>query len=454
MFSLIVATDVNNGISLNGKIPWNCPEDMVHFKNTTTNHVCIMGRKTWDSLPSKYKPLPNRINVVLTRNQWSNENGFPDFIFSSIDDCVTYFSTNKKMYNGKKLFVIGGSEIYKQFLDNNLIYDIHATRINEDYKCDKFILYPRIKLISGVSLSENSIYSVYNTINLEEMTFLNLMRDIIEKGYGRSDRTGTGTISLFSRELRFNLKNNNIPMMTTRPVSLKIVFEELMWILRGQTNVNILKEKNINIWDPNTTREFLDSVGLNALPEGDIGASYGFQMRHFGYDYIDCNQDYTNKGFDQLENVINLLKHNPYSRRILINLYNPTQLNKMALPPCVYGYQFYVADGFLSCKLIQRSSDIALAGSHNCASGALLVHMLCCITGLKPGELIWSPSDIHIYNNQINSVLEQLKRNPKPFPILKIIKPPKDNNILNFEFDHIQLLNYDPFTRIQFAMNA
>ena len=263
-------------------------------------------------------------------------------------------------------------------------------------------------------------------------------------------------MSLFSRELRFDISKYQIPMMTTRPLSLRIIFEELMWVLRGQTDNKILNEKKINIWNYNTTREFLDKQNLKHLPEGDIGASYGFQMRYYGEKYTDCKEKYENdlNGFDQLVYVIDLLKNNPTSRRIIINLWNPSQLHEMTLPPCLYGYQFYVNDNKLSCKLIQRSSDIALAGSHNCASGALLTFMLCNITGLEPGELIWSPSDIHIYLNQIESVKEQILRIPKPFPVLKIIKKPKNNNIRNFEFDHLCLINYDPHPIIHFAMNV
>jgi thymidylate synthase len=139
-----------------------------------------------------------------------------------------------------------------------------------------------------------------------------------------------------------------------------------------------------------------------------------------------------------------------------MNLWNPTQLDKMSLPPCLYGYQFYVKNinsvGYLSCKLIQRSSDIALAGSHNCAAGAVLVHLLCAIVGLKPGELIWSPSDIHIYRNQIDSVQKQLLRYPKPFPILQVINTP--NNIRDFKYSDLLLLNYSPHEKIQFKMNT
>lgn len=458
MFSLIAAIDSNSGIAKDGSIPWYCPEDLNHFKEMTTGHVVIMGRLTWESLPSKFRPLPHRINVVISGNglvKADHTQMYPNFVFSTIDQVIDHFNINKKQYANQKLFVIGGSSIYNQFFERNLIADVHLTMIKCDYMCDQFINFPEMIGVEERTLCGNDdvIYRRYFTINHEENQFLHVMADIINHGVVRDDRTGAGTKSIFSRELRFDLSKGRIPMMTTRPVGLRYVFEELMWILRGQTDNKILNDKKIHIWDDNTTRKFLDNKHLNHLPVGDIGPSYGFQMRHFGSNYLDCKTGYTS-GFDQLKYVIHLLKTNPTSRRIIINLWNPNQLDQMALPPCMYGYQFYVANGQLSCKLIQRSSDIALAGSHNCTAGALLVRMLCKVTGLVPGELIWSPSDIHIYLNQTESVMEQLGRCPKPFPTLKVVGSPKNNDILNFEYKHFKLLNYAPWPKIKFAMNA
>lgn len=458
MFSAIVAVDSRMGIAKEGKIPWHYPEDLKYFKNMTINHVVIMGYKTWCSIPYSYRPLSDRVNVVISKTisqcQLKRKKN-PDMIFTSVDECIEYFSLNANLYKKQKKFVIGGKTIYEQFLKRNLIYDIHITHIKKDYECDLVLCDLPSMTDGGIIQSKNQELSFhkYFVTNHEECSMLNLMKYIINYGDKRKDRTGAGTLSVFSRELRFDISKWNIPLMTTRPVSLRVVFEELMWILRGQTNNKILNEKKINIWNDNTTREFLDKQNLGYLSEGDIGASYGFQMRHYGEQYLGCDNEYD--GFNQLEYVIKLLNTNPNSRRIIINLWNPSQLRDMALPPCLYGYQFYVdSSSRLSCKLIQRSSDIALAGSHNCAAGALLTFMLCEVTGLIPGELIWSPSDIHIYLNQVDAVREQLTRIPKPFPILQIVKRPKHNDILKFEFDHFRLLNYDPYPRIKFAMNV
>lgn len=453
MFSLIAACDKKYGIGKNNTMAWYYDEDTKFFKKMTDGNVVIMGYNTWLSIPKTVKPLSNRMNVVITTKKMLNDDKQPDMIFNSIMDCVKYFSKESFKYKKYKKFVIGGASIYKQFLEKRLIYEAYITYINKIYNCDTFV--PEISNLGKYDIYQISKTSLlefrkYDIKNKEEDNMLKLLSDVLEKGVVKKDRTGTGTKSLFSRELRFDISNWNIPMMTTRPVSFKIIFEELMWILRGQTDNKILNNKKIKIWNDNTSREFLDKQGLYHYKEGDIGPSYGFQMRHYGEEYKGCDYEYN--GYDQLEYVIDLIKNNPDSRRILINLWNPVQKKEMSLPPCVYGYQFYVSEGKLSCKIIQRSSDISLAGSHNCASGALFTMMLCKITNLKPGEIIWSPSDIHIYLNQIESVKEQLKRTPRPFPFINIKKNHK--KITDFEFSDFELIGYNPYPKIHFAMNA
>jgi thymidylate synthase len=295
-----------------------------------------------------------------------------------------------------------------------------------------------------------------------EETLLNCMKNILENGKPRIDRTLVGTLSIFSVELRFNIEDDKIPLMTTRSMSVRMIFEELMWILRGQTDVSILQSKKVNIWNDNSTREFLDKRGLTHLKEGDIGAGYGFQMRHSGATYVDCKTDYSGKGFDQLTYVIDLLKNDPYSRRIMINLWNPPDLDKMSLPPCGFCYQFYVdneggeGNMYLSCKITQRSSDIALAGCWNVVSCSIFVKMLAWICGMKPREIIWSVGDCHIYSNQIENVKEQLERIDEigDCPRLEIRERTSVKNITDFEYSDFELRNYNPQKAIKFAMNA
>lgn len=192
----------------------------------------------------------------------------------------------------------------------------------------------------------------------EEQQYLDLVRDIIEKGVFRPDRTGTGTKSIFGAQSRYSLRNNVIPVLTTKTISWKSVVEELLWFIRGSTDSKELSAKGVKIWDANGSRSFLDSLGFTEREEGDLGPVYGFQWRYFGAEYKDCHTNYSGQGVDQLQRIIDLLKTNPNDRRMLMIAWNPTDLPKMALPPCHCLVQFYVANGELSCQLYQRSADI------------------------------------------------------------------------------------------------
>lgn len=288
-------------------------------------------------------------------------------------------------------------------------------------------------------------------MNLEEQQVLDCMSRILQEPE-RNDRTGVGTKSLFGVDMRFDIEHR-FPLMTTRRLSLRMIFEELMWILRGQTDTKILNDKNVPVWNPNTTREFLDSQGLQHYREGDIGASYGHLLRHFGSEYRGCDEDYTGMGFDQLYYVIDLLKNNPTSRRIMMVLWDPSTLHQQSLPPCLYNFQFYVKHGkYLCCKMNQRSSDISLAGGWNIAYGALLTYVLAKECNLVPKDLIWSVGDAHLYLNQLDGVREQIEREPRPYPTLQFKDFP--SNILNLEWDNIVLSGYNPHKKIKLAMNA
>lgn len=216
--------------------------------------------------------------------------------------------------------------------------------------------------------------------------------------------------------MRFSLRNNSFPLLTTKRVFWRGLAEELLWFIKGDTNANHLAEKNVHIWDANGSREFLDNLGFKEREVGDLGPVYGFQWRHFGAEYKDFNTDYTNQGVDQLKEVIETIKTNPTDRRIILTAWNPSAIPKMALPPCHMMCQFYVYNGELSCQMYQRSCDMGLGVPFNIASYSLLTIMIANVTGLKPGEFIHVTGDTHVYNNHIEPLKEQLKRNPFPFP--------------------------------------
>jgi thymidylate synthase len=285
----------------------------------------------------------------------------------------------------------------------------------------------------------------------EELQYLNMIREIIETGIKKEDRTGVGTLSKFGTQMRFSLRNNVFPLLTTKKVFWRGVVEELLWFIKGDTNIDHLSEKGIKIWDANGSREFLDSRGLNHYPVNDAGAGYGFQWRHWGAEYINKNTDYTGKGIDQLKQCIDLIKNNPNDRRIIISAWNASDLNKMALPPCHIVFQYYVANGELSCLMYQRSCDMGLGVPFNIASYALLTRIMAHITGLRPGDFIHTLGDYHVYLNHIEPLKEQIKRQPKSFPTLEIANR-EITNIEDFKFEDFILKGYDPYPPIKMDM--
>lgn len=311
--------------------------------------------------------------------------------------------------------------------------------------------------------------------NFEEKQYLEIIQRIMEFGEQRNDRTGTGVRSLFSPgQMRFSLQDNSFPLLTTKKVFLRPVFEELLWFIRGSTDSKILSEKNVRIWDGNGSREFLDSVGLKSRRVGDLGPVYGFQWRHFGAKYIDADTDYSNQGVDQLKNAISIIKNDPTNRRIVINAWNAADLHMMALPPCHMFCQFYVSNPGtsgnserrprLSCQMYQRSCDMGLGVPFNIASYSLLTILIAYVVGMEPGEFIHCMGDAHVYNDHIEPLKTQIDRSPRSFPKLYINKALGDAASLSvddslrlletFEFSDISLVGYNPHPKIEMRMSA
>lgn len=286
--------------------------------------------------------------------------------------------------------------------------------------------------------------------NMQEMQYLETIRRIIDTGHKREDRTGVGTLSIFGTQMRYSLRDNIIPLLTTKRVFFRGVAEELLWFIRGRTNAKDLQAKNIHIWDGNSTREFLDASGFTDRKEGDLGPVYGFQWRHFGAKYKTCEDDYTGEGIDQLSEVINRIKNNPNDRRIIMSAWNPIDIPQMALPPCHCLAQFFVANGELSCQLYQRSADMGLGIPFNIASYALLTHMIAHVTGLKAGELVHTTGDTHVYLNHVEPLEEQLRRVPKPFPTLHFKR--NVQSIDEFQMEDFEIRGYNPYPTIKMEM--
>lgn len=296
-------------------------------------------------------------------------------------------------------------------------------------------------------------------MNQEEENYLNLLKAILERGSKREDRTGVGTLSIFGTRLRFSLEDGNIPMLTTKKMFTKGVIEELLFFIRGETDTKKLEEKGVNIWKGNTSREFLDKRGLTHLKEGSLGKGYGFQWRKFGEDKADpattpmrwSFQDV--EGVDQLKQLVDGLKNDPYGRRHIVTAWNPQQLDEMALPPCHMTFQCYVDDGKLSLQWYQRSVDAALGLPFNILSYGILTHILAKATGLKPGELIFVGGDTHIYLNHVEAIKEQIYRAPFQFPTMNIRKDISSvEGMEALSFEDFEFAGYESHSAIKMQM--
>ena len=261
--------------------------------------------------------------------------------------------------------------------------------------------------------------------------YLDLLNRILTEGTQKTDRTGTGTISIFGNQMRFNLEDG-FPLLTTKKLHLKSIIYELLWFLRGDTNIKYLKEHGVSIWD-----EWADE-------NGDLGPVYGHQWRSW--------PDYDGGTIDQIQQVVDQIKNTPDSRRMIVSAWNVAEVNKMALPPCHSLFQFYVADGRLSLQLYQRSADTFLGVPFNIASYALLLMMMAQVTGLKAGDFIHTTGDTHLYLNHLDQARLQLTREPKPLPTMCINPDVKD--LLDFQYEDFQLENYEPWPHIKAAVSV
>lgn len=255
--------------------------------------------------------------------------------------------------------------------------------------------------------------------------YQDLLKRILKEGVKREDRTGVGTLSIFGHQMHFNMEDG-FPLLTTKKLHIKSIIYELLWFLKGDTNIKYLQEHGVKIWN-----EWADE-------NGDLGPVYGHQWRSW--------PDYKGGSIDQIKNVLDLIKHSPSSRRMLVTAWNPAEVDEMALPPCHCLFQFYVAEGKLSLQLYQRSADTFLGVPFNIASYSLLLHMMAQVTGLEVGEFIHTTGDTHIYLNHLEQVKLQLTRTPRPLP--KIIINPDVKDLFSFHYDDFKIEDYNPYPHI------
>lgn len=408
---------------------------------------------------------------------------------NSLEDALEKLQSTSGSSSISKIFIIGGASIYKEALEKNLCNKILLTEVHNhplDFECDersfdthfplspikrwdfnvlkegswfshgdlkyRFIEYTRPKSEEMDVIASRVTTQAAQEMNKEEMQYLNLCRHIIDNGVNKSDRTGTGTIASFGHTMRFSLRDDTIPLLTTKRVFWRGVAEELLWFVRGQTDAKLLQKKKIHIWDGNASKEYMQSIGLGHYAEGDLGPVYGFQWRNWGADYEGCDADYTDKGVDQLQECIDKIKNKPWDRRIIMSAWNVGDISKMALPPCHMFCQFFVDTerNELHCQMYQRSADMGLGVPFNIASYSLLTHLIARVCGLKAGDFVHVLGDAHVYSNHVDALKVQLEREPMAFPKL-YIKGNK-NRIEDFEMEDLDLVGYNPHKTIKMEM--
>lgn len=512
MFDIIVALTNSNsliGIKEYGKynIPWPyLVHDMSHYKRITMCNevnVLIVGHNTWLSLPADAKTDNKRVYIVISRANELNlsKNSYLVNNFQAALDLAYSLQSERPV-------VIGGSAIYDMAMKHPDLLNMYVTVVYLDYpndiNVDERIYFPisttsldsitnssgldmeseqcHISMGTAISYSIrkykalpgfNALYNRCDKLNMrssfvtaneqknpEEEQYLKLVQNVMLNGKIKKMRNSV-TKSIFGAQLHYDL-SAGYPLPTVKKSYPKSIFEELMWMIRGQTDVNILKRKGVHIWDKNSTTDFLRSRGLH-YEEGDIGPGYGFQMRHYGATYIDCKTSYQGQGTDQLANCIKLINEDPHSRRIIIDLWNPSMLDQMALPPCHIMYHFSVdlydqptetgKKGKLNCNLFQRSWDIMLGW--NTTTAALLTYILAHHCDMDPGMLVHSLSDVHLYQEHIEcgAIDELLCRKPRKFPILSFAINKKPN-IEDYNYSDIIIQNYYPCPAIKADMIA
>ena len=466
--NIILAIDSNFVIGNNNDLPWpkdEYKEDLQHFRKITsdtdkTNYL-ICGYKTYESM--KDLKLKKRRLIIINKKaagmEFHGEGG--DIHVKDFEQAIQVCSQELDFGRCDKIFVIGGKKTFEDCIKESYseyfgIEKLYLTQIKKSYQGDVKInpdylscfRLTNVKKLRNMHFCEYAYYR--ENYNHPDYQYFDIIESILKRGIDCDDRTGVGIKSIFGTQMKFDL-TETFPLLTTKKMFTRGITEELLWFLRGETDAKILQEKKVRIWDGNSTREFLDNRGLNNLEEGDIGAAYGFQFRHFGAKYIDCYTDYTGQGFDQVQYVLDQIKNNPNSRRIVLSLWNPPDLKNAVLPPCHMTYQFRVYGDTLSCSMYQRSGDIGLGVPFNIASASLMTYLFAHMTGLKPGTLVHTIGDAHIYKNHIKAMEEQINRIPLPPPKLKI-KDRGQKKIEDYLASDFEIFGYISHPRIKMDM--
>lgn len=511
--NLIVAVDKNtHGIGKNGRIPWNNKDDMKWLKNVTTgdgNNSVIMGRTTYESIG---KPLPNRINIVITHKDIDIDGCI---VCHSIEDAISY-SKEIKMDSA---FILGGGSIYKEAISKDLIDILYVDFLNtglSDEDFDTYFEFPPVEQTYRTceNLTDyNSNSNINPVILYRERTFvttdydyLSLMNKIIKNGKTKHTRAGE-TLSIFGEMLSFDLRKG-LPILTTKKVYSKGCIHELLWILHGNTNIKYLVENNTHIWDDDAYRYYLQKFEsdkdvkttkeqfinrvikqdiIHYVEDGDMNSkiyTFGDLGPVYGKQWVNWN------GINQVKELIHKLKTNPDDRRLMISAWNVGEIKDMALPPCHYLSQWYVTEmnnyerneeyhkryninvddnkllsdeeldklgiphQYLSCMWMQRSVDTCLGLPYDLLSYSILTHLIAQICNMVPYEVKCSLGDCHIYKNQLSGAIKQIQRNPFKYEYAQLVLNKEIKDINDFKYDDIKIVNYNSYSTVKYPLSV
>lgn len=446
---VILAIDPNGGMGVKDRLPWYIPEDLELFKKKTLGRTLLMGRKTIQTLPT----LKNRNIICMSRDFLDTRSWLNDVEF-----CWKPFETIAVEF--PDIMIAGGREIYKlAFSYPNLIYRVHLSIMKRVYDCDTYFdkdWLSNFVIIDSQEYEDFTHYVLeYNSSGYGEQQYLDLIQHILSSGSSKEGRNGK-TLSLFKNDMKFDLRDG-FPLLTTKKMFLRGILEEFIFFLNGKTDSSELSRKKVHIWEGNTTKEFIASRNLQ-YAEGVLGPLYGYQWRFFNAPYhIDNHGRPTpaQGGVDQLANVINLIRTDPNSRRILLTAYNPSQAEEGVLYPChSITIQFYVDNEHLDMFCYNRSQDSICGIPFNIASSSLLLMIVAKLTDKIPRFFHMTMGDSHIYEEHIDVAQEQVKRVPYKFPSLKIPEIQTLNDLSKLQANQFELENYRCHSALKAKMIA
>ncbi len=477
MFNLILAVEKNYGIGINGVLPWHISEELSIFREKTKESILIVGRKTLEKLPK----LKDRTIFCISNSIDINCKNEIVRVFQDIEDAIKEAKFLANNLN-KNIFVIGGNQIYNYFFKNykNELL-VHISFINETHVCDTFFNKNNLRDFYIIKKNDYELFSHFEMKYQKygENQYLELLKDVLVNGEKRKTRNAE-TISDFCKHLKFDLRDG-FPLLTTKKMFLKGIIEELLFFIRGDTQSKKLEEKGINIWKGNTNREFLDANGFKNRKEGEMGPMYGSQWRNFNYIY-DTKQGPIEKqicdtcigefyctcwakgydtpelpefNVDQLKFVIDEIKSNPTSRRIMMTTFNPSQVQQGVLWPChSITIQFYVQEDYLDMFCYNRSSDLFLGLPFNIASSSLFLMIISQLTNLKPRYFNLTLGDAHLYSNHLEGVKEQIERSPYLLPKIEMPVFSTIEEVEKLNFEDFKITNYNYYPSIKANMIA